>query len=231
MKNPHISEALYFGLNLSTLGMSQFTNYDPDTILGFTEPEEGFIHYVKSMLRIRKITTLKEAKDMLYYYANGQMYNRLFKKMSLQIDLMSASEFEAHLESLDNPIDYKRFQLVKMYHKELGARGIQAYDVSEYVKLCRLCGVCGFVSENEVQNRVWDAAMSTKKWFKSWNDYHKAVMIGEQFAEAYGHQNNNVLNPARTTQQLWYKLSSETKFENTPFSGQCLFSPAPAQLQ
>lgn len=231
MKNPHISEELYFGLNLSTLAMSQFNDFDPDTLLGFTEPSEEFIEYIKSTLRLRKITNIKEAKDMLYFYANGQMFNKMFVEMSFQIDLMSALEFQQHLDSLENPIDYNRFQLVKMYYYDLGVQGIQAYDVSEYVKLSRLCGVCGYLSENEVRNRIWDMAMITKKWFKSWNDYHKAVMIGEQFAQAYGHQNNNVLKPAVTSQQLWYKLSNETKFDHTPFSGQPLFSKLPTQAK
>lgn len=231
MKNPHISEELYFGLNLSTLAMSQFNNYDPDTILGFTEPTEEFVEYIKSTLRLRKITNLKEAKDRLYFYANGQMYNKMFNEMSFQIDLMSALEFEEHLEALENPVDYKRFQLVKMYYYDLGTRGIQAYDVSEYVKLSRLCGICGFLSENEVKNRIWDMSMITKKWFKSWNDYHKAVMIGEQFAEAYGQQDNNVLNPAVAIQQLWRKLSNEAKIDNTLFFGQPLFSELPIQAQ
>ncbi|WP_417200016.1 DUF1266 domain-containing protein [Bizionia sp.] len=231
MKNPHISDELYFGLNLSTLAMSQFNNYDPDTILGFTEPTDEFVEYIKSTLHLRKITNLKEAKDRLYFYANDQMYNRMFKEMSFQIDLMSASEFEEHVEGLESAVEYKRFQLVKMHYFDLGARGIQAYDVSEYVKLSRLCGICGFLSENEVKNRIWDMSMMTKKWFKSWNDYHKVVMIGEQFAEAYAQQDNNVLNPTVVSQQLWRKLSNEAKFDNTPFYSQPLFSKLPIHTQ
>ncbi|WP_375578867.1 DUF1266 domain-containing protein [Marivirga tractuosa] len=224
MKNPHISEDLYFGLELSTLAMSQFKDYDPNTIFGFTEPVESFINYIKSKLRLQKITNLKEAKDMLFFYANDKMYNNLFSKLRAQINLMTLSEYQEHLEGVENPIDYKRYQLVKTYQFDLGRQGIKAYDVSEYVKLTRLCGLCGLLSENEVRNRIWDIAIITKKWFTSWNDFHKAVMIGEQFAEAYGHQNHNILAPEVRSHNLWYKLSNEAKLEHSPFLGQQLFS-------
>ncbi|GAA5023612.1 hypothetical protein GCM10011506_06600 [Marivirga lumbricoides] len=217
MEKEILSDELYWALSLSALQMQHLDTCQHQSLLGYDRMDSSIVQHVKSYLATQQIHSEKEVKDRLYFYGNDLMYNQLFQQMAHGTDLLSDAEFTEMLEGQESVIDKKRLILARYYGSQLQQTGLVGYDISCYVMLCRLCTLCGYMTEEELTRRVLDIAQKAKKYFSTWTAFNKNVILGEQFVTAsktYYIQQSSFQGKLLST---YYQLMETVHLNDHPF--------------
>lgn len=141
-------------------------------------------------------------------------HRREFNDLARALPLASASQLDALQKRCSaDPTFSNRVELVRKYQKELGAKGIAAWDYGRYVSLCGWGYVVGFLTEEEAWRRIMPVASFLQDTFESWDDLGRSYVIGREFwSPATGEEARNayerllVNNPASPWTRLPWDL-------------------------
>jgi len=217
MTKDNLSDELFWALSLSALQMESLGKCEHQSLLGFDRTEEKIVNYFKDYLETYNIFSQKDVKDALYYYGNDQQYNQIFRGMLNASDMMTDEEFDEYLERQVSVVDTKRLKLARHYGTELMQTGLMGFDISTYVLLCRLCALCGYIQEQELTRRVIDIAIVARKYYTNWSDYHKSVMLGNQFSEGFIASHHHITYTPNKLLSTYYRIMSTVRKHPLPF--------------
>ena len=145
-------------------------------------------------------------------------HRREFNDLARVLPQASATQLDALQKrcSADSTFS-NRVELVRTYQKELGAKGIAAWDYGRYVSLCGWGYVVGFLTEEEAWRKIMPVASFLQDTFESWDDLGRSYVIGREFlSPASGEDARNayerllVNNPASPWTRLPWDLDLTT---------------------
>ncbi|MBL3657929.1 DUF1266 domain-containing protein [Fulvivirga sediminis] len=208
---------LHWAISLSALQMQTVGNCDHEDLLGYDHTNPSIISYFKDYLFTHNIYSKKDVNDALYFYANDRMYNQMFHEMSHQADLLSEEDFNTLIDDQDTDTNKKRLLLAQHYSSSLKKCGLIGYDISSYIMLCRLCVLCGYLSEEELRRRVTEIAPLARRYFSNWEDFNKNVVLGDQFVKGEMDMNNEAIAVTNPILRSYHELYASRGMESFPF--------------
>jgi hypothetical protein len=133
-----------------------------------------------------------------------------FDSLGRQVIAMNEAQFVAAKADLP-PDDRQKLDVVRLNYRELGEKGILAWDLVRYIALCRWGYAAGYRPVMDAWNRIMPAALRLQQTFSSWQDMQNDYLLGRQFwspeqtqengdrfRAAYGHLIQNPGSPWNT---------------------------------
>ncbi|HKC16595.1 MAG TPA: DUF1266 domain-containing protein [Steroidobacteraceae bacterium] len=108
-----------------------------------------------------------------------------FEALGQQVDAMDEQEFMAAKAALlTSEQELQQLDVVRQNHRQLGQKGILAWDLIRYIALCRWGFRAGYMSEPEAWDYIMPAALRLQQTFTSWEDLQTDYLIGRKFWSA-----------------------------------------------
>lgn len=109
-------------------------------------------------------------------------HRREFNALARVLSQASATQLDAiQTRCSADPTLSNRVELIRKYQKELGAKGILAWDYGRYVSLCGWGYIVGFLTEDEAWRKIMPVAGFLQDTFDSWDDLGRSYVIGREF--------------------------------------------------
>lgn len=109
-----------------------------------------------------------------------------------------------------------KLMLVKEYGDKFGEHGIQAFDLSRVVSLCRWGYMGGFLTEGEAFELMLPAAVRIQKEYTNWDDFVTGYFVGRRFWNPFSYTDgparvDRVIHSLKSDPNILRKIPWDTK--------------------
>jgi Protein of unknown function (DUF1266) len=105
-----------------------------------------------------------------------------FEQLGRRVDRLSEQQFlTIEAAAQRNPRAQNQLEITRKNHRDLGQKGILAWDLVRYIALCRWGYLAGYLSDTEAWDHIMPAALRLQQTFASWQDLQSDFLIGREF--------------------------------------------------
>ncbi len=159
-----------------------------------------------------------------------------YRKTESLLSALSLHDREAYFERLNgNTALFNHARLVQMYSGKLPPAGISAWDLGQYVFICRTAHSAGWMEADEAVERSLSAARQAQTLYRGWTEFAAAYLAGRQIwtnqpsAEAAKPYVDCVAKLLTEPRGLWRRLDWEMPLNEKQNSGLPTFSSDTAE--
>ncbi|MDO3411711.1 DUF1266 domain-containing protein [Saccharibacillus sp. CPCC 101409] len=145
-----------------------------------------------------------------------------FRKTEAFLNTLSFRDQQNYFDRLGSDIAlFNHARLVQMYSGKLPPAGIAAWDLGQYVFICRTGLSAGWLEAERAKQLALDAALRAQELYGSWTEYAVAYLAGRQVwtnqpsAEAAKAQIDCVSRLLTEPRSLWRRLDWDMPLDET----------------
>lgn len=136
--------------------------------------------YLKKALQKWDIINPKELKNKINWFLEVGM-RKEFNQLRYQLTPLSEKARRKLIEDLEGKPEYAKLYVVNYSLHILNDSNIAAFDYAWCIYLCRIGKRLGYLSKNEAENYMVQAALLSQQAYSNWQEYFNACHIGNHF--------------------------------------------------
>jgi hypothetical protein len=159
----------------------EFNRHRHDLLAGIAATADGQDVGKKVLADAWGVNNHDELLEMLKWL-QFQGHRADFDELGSRVDALTESKFQSiEAAAKGNPQGLNQLDITRKYYRELGQKGILAWDLVRYIALCRWGNLAGYMSDTEAWDHIMPAALRLQQTFSSWQDLQSNFLIGREY--------------------------------------------------
>lgn len=138
---------------------------------------------------LEKTFNIYSKEDLLFRlseYSQGSMTNKAFNARRQTISFLPQKEISLLLNSLpEDSNEFFQYSIAVQYDKTLPPSGILAFDIANYISLCRLGATLGYLGKDEMLDYLYKPSILAQENYSGFYEFGIASTVGAIFCNGY----------------------------------------------